>query len=123
MAMPNRKAATRPLAVAQPVPFTKPLSILLVATAALTIGVYLHTVNVEGTSNRHQLDIKQMRNTNLHLQLELATVQAPHYLETQAKDMSMGPASEVVYLPAFSPPAPVLRSGETQEALAPLVGY
>lgn len=123
MAVAKRKKGTRPLPAAPAPAFTKPLALLLASSAALAVGLYLHSVNVEGTSNRHQLEIKQLRNSNLHLQLELATVQAPQTLETQAQGLAMGPAAEVVYLPAFVPPVPALRPAVSQEALAPLVGY
>jgi cell division protein FtsL len=78
---------------------TKTLTAIFVMLAAGTVGIYLHTLNIEGNANRQRQEIRKLKEGNHYLQVQLAqTTNLDRIEATATTKLKMIPQDESVFL-------------------------
>ena len=89
--------------VAQPRPrvsyVTRGLFSAFMAMAMVTMGLYIHTLRIEGDANHQQSEIRQLKEGNHYLQVQLAQTTNLERVETEAiGKLKMVPRDESIFM-------------------------
>lgn len=94
---PLPAAASRP--ESRPSTLTNVLAAVFLSLAAGTVGLYMHTLGIEGEANRQQSEIRKMKEGNHYLQVQLAQATNLDRIEaTATTKLKMIPRDESVFL-------------------------
>jgi cell division protein FtsL len=88
-----------PKAAPRPSRLTSVLTVVFACLAVGTVGLYLHTLRIEGDANRQRSEIRKLKEGNHYLQVQLAqTTNLDRIEATATTKLKMIPQDESVFL-------------------------